>query len=323
MYRVSESIFCGLPTNQRRVLSFLSSIEFADPRQISSSTKLTQFEVVRSLNELVELEPPLVNRVGESMKHRLSVDGCKLMHKPISEFVTEPEAANKTELGPGPRGKIVIALKRKACSVAELVKLTSISEMQLRYYLRTLKDRCIVVEFKSTFDKRVLMYALRATPVEPAKPILTPSIVPLNDETDWHTWVERLLIEKMGGPAALQEDAPAPDVILPQAKAKKPLLRVLILGGTDSYQQSELEKEFTGKINLSFFDPRYQKSPMLSICKAANHIFIRSDVCGHEGLVSARSSNRPITFIEGNLRRVQMQLRKFCDTRLALEKIFK
>lgn len=320
MDRAREALMARLSDNHNRVLCFLSLHDHAEVDKLVSETQITRNDVERAIDFLIRYEPPLINKSGRHESYQLSPVGKKLMK------VTTPVAPIKKEsyeIAPGPRGQLVIALKSRPHSVKELAEITGLAETQVRYFIKTLEDRALIAKANSLTDGRTLVYRLKWMQYEePAKPLLTPSLVPLDDPTDWHTWAERLLVEEMA------PDSPpsAPTIETPQPKETAVLPKVLVVGYFSGSQVSELENHFSNRIKLYFFDRNQQSGGLLDLCKRMDHIFLRVDHCSHKDSDSVKSSRASFDFIHGNLSRMQQAIDAYCakaSARNNVQRLFK
>lgn len=218
---------------------------------------------------------------------------------------------------PGPRGKIVIALKAKPCSTKELAELTGLDTLQVRWYVKTLKDRCLLAEGRSANDARVRLYRLKTLSYEePPKPILTPSIVALTDDGNWETWYERLIIEENGGPAISIDESdliPTEKTYYISPAHRKVLPKVLIIGSMIRHQMARLEQEFGGKLKLYFVD-RKAGNTSFARCRGKDHIFVRYEFCSHSDFDLVRSLGTPFSFVKGgHLTKLSEALAQYCE----------
>jgi DNA-binding MarR family transcriptional regulator len=301
-----------LATNQHRIMEHLAQQDRADSKTLSQQLGLTISDVERAVDHLLRMEPPLLNSLRASL-FQLSPHARKIMG--LAAPATTETSITDYGIAPGPRGRIVNALKAQPRSLKDIVKITQIKEAKVRWCLGTLKDRCLISAAPSPHDGRVMLYRLTtATPTEPPKPLLTPSITPLTDPSDWHTWAERLLLEGLGGPAVIppttDDAAPAPV----ETKSRTLLPRVLIVGAMPMDWRKSIEQEFSTLLRVDYFDDAYGGNGLYQRCRQNEHVFLRVIQSRHSHQSAIRSAAVPMTLVRGSLSQLRRALANFQQT---------
>lgn len=251
--------------------------------------------------------PPLVNQIGATGIFQLSVEGRKVM-RVVDVHVVAPAPSSIIHVEPGPRGQLVKILKEKPTSITEMMRETRLNYQQVYYTLKTLKERGLMGE--RVRQGRELLHRLKSTPdPEPPKPLLTPSVVPLCDEADWHTWLERLLLHKLGGPEVVLEGVSDEQFIPQSQQQRKRLPKVLLIGWFKGDLAQRIENEFTDRLDLRFVDTASSKS-IEALVRRMDHVFIRADHCVHDLQESVKRARKSVNYLKGNAERICQTLER-------------
>lgn len=300
---------------RRRIVSILAASNGLEIRAIAQMAQLSEIQAERLLIEMASDYPPMINRVGESRLYRLSTDGRKAYG--IKEATEKPISSTESafNLSPGPRGQLVKILKHKPTSKLELCRKTGLAPTQVNYFLRTLADRGLIADpLRSQADGRVVLHRLKTTPVEPPKPLLTASIIPLTDPTDWHFWLDRLLLEKEGvGKVDVEDGEESSECAKASDKNTANLKRVLVVG-TKMYWRPILQMHFAGRLRLSFFDNPKGSAGLFKVARAADHVFLNIMKARHSHEWTIRGVETPVTRVRGSLTQLQRAIERYCES---------
>lgn len=326
MARVLHQPHVGIDLVKQRMLDHLRTHGILKVEVFAEQEGLLTCDVNRAAFFLRHESPSLINQVGNTTQYRLSAHGAK------KYGVTPPplhlaSGQRKVTVAPGPRGQLVIALKEKPSSVAELARKTRLKELQVRWYLKTLKERCLILESRSPDDARIVLYRLKTVTYEPGKPVLTTAIVPLTDPSDWHTWAERLLLEQMGGPKVVSETLPADvaKLVTSAELTKVQLPRVLVIG-TESEMRQQVLNEFSDRLRVDFHDSKSHSNGLASACRRYDRVFLCVRRASHSHQTAVRQSKTPLVLVSGRYGQLQMALHTFCNAtaaRASIERLFR
>lgn len=303
-----------IEAHQRNIVHLLMRYDSMDILSIAQQLRLTVSDTERAVDILLRMQPSPLARSGRFNTYQLSPTGRQVFNVRIPQAPVVPSAqTTSTAIDPGPRGKLIAALKQRPCSLKELIERTRLSGSQIYLYLKTLKERGIVREDRAKEDGRILLYRLTTIQYdEPDKPLLTPALVPLEDKDDWRTWAERLLIEQAGGAAAIQVPKIEKQSTIGQPKIILP--RVLIVGAMPTVWREEVQREFGTQLRLDFFDDMGGSAGILERCRKSQHVFLRILQARHTHQAVIRTSGVAMTMVRGNLTQLRTALRDFCKT---------
>lgn len=299
----------GSMESAQRILMLLAHSPRLTLRQMSIETKLTEGEVSRAILFLKKNEPPLINELGHTGRFQISRDAAKQLNvSPPPDIVpTVVSSVSKPfEVAPGAKALLIKAL-RHGNTIFELARYSGLSIARTRYFLKRLADKGLVKTGKSVDDGRVLVHRLTT---EPPKPILTPSLVPLTDEGDWRTWMERLVIQDCGGPVVVCEEEETEHFGHPTEKSTIYKPRILIVGRYDTNLLQRLHQEFDERWKLHFFDARQNReSKLQGLARYCDYVFIRADVTSHSTTDTVKTTinqmkDKPLFYVTGGVNKV-------------------
>lgn len=205
------------------------------------------------VNRYQRSEPPIVNRIGgEGRRFRMSPYGRKLLNIPdIAPILTFKPVARPIST---PRNEVLAAINSSPKSASSIAAITGIDVQSVHHHLRKLEDKGLLLRQKSPADGRVTLYGLRPSLVEPPKPVLTPSLVPLTDETNPATWFERMAIAHMCGEAFTEPGEEESSAAMPQIVERQRLPRVLVISGKTETIEERLHEEFKSRLKIKFWN---------------------------------------------------------------------